>query len=130
MLATPRSVRFPALFCSMLLFLFSATLLSFTTHPSSYRFVNPTMVADTQPYANALNRSDLDRYRYLDERNVLVFDTGLHVELLSANELLAQGLPVNMNRVRTEKPVFDTGSVFKLSPQGGLVEIMTKTKVK
>lgn len=130
MQATPSSVRIPALFCCMLLFLFGATLVSFTTHPSSYRFVNPTVVNDTQLYANALNRSDLDRYRYRDERNVLLFDTGLQVELLSANELLAQGLPVNLNHVRTEKPVFDTGSVFKLSPQGGLVEIMTKTKVK
>lgn len=115
---------------AFLLVVLSSLFLSFTTPAGSYHYLNPTSVQDLVPYTTALSKADLDRYRYIDERNVLVFDTGLQVELLSANEMKALNMPVRIERVRTEKPAFNTGSVFKLTAEGGIAEVMTKTKVK
>lgn len=93
-------------------------------------YQNPSVVANLAPYDAALAASDLDRYRYFDQRNILNFENGLKVELLSANEVIALGLHVKTERVRTQAPTFDTGSVFKLAQNGHLVEVMTKTKIK
>ncbi|MGL5890204.1 MAG: hypothetical protein ACRC3B_09980 [Bacteroidia bacterium] len=114
----------------ILLFAFCVLQLSFTTPAGSYVYLNPETVTDTNPYTAALSKADMDRYRYMDERNTLVFESGLKVELLSANEMKALNMPLRIERVRTEKPGFDTGSIFRLTPEGGIVEIMTKTKVK
>ncbi|HET6991855.1 MAG TPA: hypothetical protein VFJ43_11050 [Bacteroidia bacterium] len=109
--------------------LISLPLLSFTDS-RSWLFVNPNAVPDTTPYATALAQSDLDKYRYFDKRNTLHFDNGLDVELLSANELTAAGIPFNKDHVRTEVPSFDTHPVFKLTTTGILVEVQTRSKIK
>lgn len=92
--------------------------------------VNPETVTDVAPYEEALAKSDLDKYRYFDKRNTLHFENGLNVELLSANELDAQGITYKRDHVRTEEPAFDTKPVFRLTPDGYLVEIQTRIKVK
>jgi hypothetical protein len=122
--------RSPAFIFSLFIGAFSILLLSFTTPAGSYRFLNPETVTDLTPYSAALEKADMDRYRYIDERNIIVFESGLKVELLSANEMTALGMQVRTERVRTAKPGFDTGSVFKIAADGTLVEVMTKTKVK
>lgn len=104
-------------------------LLSFQ-ETKSWIYLNPQLVADLAPYTDALNKADLDRYRYFDKRNVLHFENGLDVELLSANELTAAGIPVKTERVRTVEPAFDTKPVFRLAPNGVLLEIQTRTKIK
>ena len=96
----------------------------------SWVYLNPTAVADLKPYDEALAKADLDRYRYFDKRTVLHFENGLDVELLFANELTAIGIPVKTDRVRTAEPSFDTKPIFRLSPNGVILEIQTRTKVK
>lgn len=93
-------------------------------------YQNPSVVANLAPYDAALAASDLDRYRYFDQHSILNFENGLKVELLSANEVIAMGLPVKTERVRTQAPAFDTGSIFHIAQNGHLVEVMTKTKIK
>jgi hypothetical protein len=122
--------RLRVMLSGILLFVFSLLLFSFITPAGSYVYVNPKSVSDLTPYTEALSKADMDRYRYMDERNTIVFESGLKAELLSANEMKALSMPVRIERVRTEKPAFDTGSIFRLTPDGGIVEIMTKTKVK
>lgn len=100
------------------------------TDTRSYVYVNPNVVADIAPYTEALTHSDLDKYRYFDQRNTLHFENGLNVELLSANELSASGIPFNKDHVRTEVPSFDTKPIFKLTENGILVEIQTRSKIK
>lgn len=100
------------------------------TGTRTWVIVNPNAVEDIGPYEDALAKADLDRYRYIDKRNTLHFETGLDVELLSANELDAQGISYKRDRVRTQDPEFDTKPVFRLSPDGIIIEIQTRTKVK
>jgi len=96
----------------------------------SWVILNPNAVQNVASYEAALDKADLDKYRYVDKRNTLTFDTGLQVELLSANELTAAGLPVNLNKVRTAEPSFDTKPVFSLGANGIILEVQTRTKVK
>lgn len=100
------------------------------TITKSWVIVNPESVQNVADYEAALDKADLDKYRYVDKRNTLTFDTGLQVELLSANELTAAGLPVNLNKVRTSDPTFDTQPVFKLGANGIILEVQTRIKVK
>ena len=113
----------------LVLLLIGLPLLAFTDS-RSWLFVNPNVVSDTAPYSAALAQSDLDKYRYFDKRNTLHFDNGLDVELLSANELTAAGIVFNKDHVRTEVPSFDTHSIFKLTANGILVEVQTRSKIK
>jgi hypothetical protein len=103
--------------------------LAFTV-AKSWIILNPATVQNIADYESALDKADLDKYRYVDKRNTLTFDNGLQVELLSANELNAAGLPVNMNKVRTVEPEFDTHPVFSLGAGGIILEVQTRTKVK
>ncbi len=100
------------------------------TGTRTWVILNPTVVENLAPYEDALAKADLDRYRYFEKRSVLHFDNGLNVELLSANELTAQGIPVKTDRVRTADPEFDTKPIFKLTTDGILLEIQTRIKVK
>lgn len=113
----------------LVLLLISLPLMSLQT-TTSWVYLNPQVVADLSPYDEALAKSDLDRYRYFDKRNTLHFENGLDVELLSANELIASGIPVNTSHVRTQEPAFDTRPFFRLTPDGILVEVQTRNKIK
>lgn len=96
----------------------------------SWVYVNPQSVSNLQPYDDALGKADLDRYRYFDRRNTLHFESGLDVQLLSANEMIDAGMPVRTERVRTQEPEFDTKPVFRLAPNGVIIEMQTRTKAK
>lgn len=113
----------------ILLFLLPLISMSFT-NPKSWTYQNPESVQNIAAYDAALEQCDLDRYRYVDQKNVLKFESGLRVELLSANECIAQGLPVKMDRVRTAAPEFDTQPIFRLTDDGKVVEMLTRNKHK
>ncbi len=100
------------------------------TGAKTWVLLNPDVVENVGIYEDALAKADLDKYRYFDKRNTLHFEVGLDVELLSANELQAQGIAVKTERVRTEEPAFDTKPIFRLSPDGILIEVQTRSKVK
>jgi hypothetical protein len=113
----------------LLLLLVVIASLAFTG-TRTWVIVNPEVVESIEPYEDALGKADLDRYRYFDKRSTLHFENGLNVELLSANELEAQGIAVKRDRVRSSEPEFDTKPVFRLASNGILLEIQTRTKVK
>lgn len=113
----------------IVLLLLSLPLFSFVEN-NSWVYVNPHVVTDISRYDDALRNADLDKYRYFDKRNTLHFDSGLDVELLSANELTALGIPFKADHVRTEDPAFDTKPVFKLTTDGKILEVQTRVKIK
>lgn len=113
-----------------LLFLGSISVFAQTPQAKSYVITQKGTVTDVAAYEQAMETGNWDKYRYFDKRSVLRFETGLVVELLSANEMKALGLPVKTDRVRTKDPDFDTGSVFRLTTSGIIVEMMTRTKIK
>jgi hypothetical protein len=100
------------------------------TDTRSWIYLHQEVVSDIASYTEALTKADLDKYRYFDMRNTLHFENGLDVELLSANELSAAGIPFKKDHVRTEVPSFDTKPIFKLTANGILVEVQTRSKIK
>jgi hypothetical protein len=114
-----------------LLLLFLIPIISFSfTNLKSWTYQNPESVQNISAYDAALAQCDLDRYRYVDHKNVLKFESGLRVELLSANECIAQGIAVKMDRVRNAPPEFDTQPIFRLTDDGKVIEMLTRNKHK
>jgi hypothetical protein len=112
-----------------IVFLLAIACFSFTG-TRTWVIVNPEIVNDIAPYEEALSKSSLDKYRYQDKRYTMHFENGLNIELLSANELNAQGISYKTDHIRTAEPEFDTKPVFRLTQDGYLVEVQTRTKVK
>lgn len=100
-----------------------------TGNARSFVITQKGTVTDVAAYEKAMETGNWDKYRYFDKRSVIRFETGLVIELLSANEMKALGLPVLTDRVRTRDPETDSGSVFRLTSGGIIVEMM-KTKIK
>ncbi|GAB4134114.1 MAG: hypothetical protein Fur0041_06950 [Bacteroidia bacterium] len=96
----------------------------------SWIYINPESVKNLEDYTTALSKCDLDKYRYMDKRNTLHFESGLDVQLLSANEMIAKGMQVKLDRVRTTEPEFDTKPLFRLTESGHIVEMLTRNKIK
>jgi len=116
------------LFVALILLHFNT--LNTTIQQPTWVYKNPEVVQDLAPYNAALSVSGLDRFRYFDQRNTLHFENGLNVELLSANEVIAMGLPIKTNHVRTFAPSAYPASIFKLAPNGTLIELVAKAKAK
>lgn len=114
----------------VVLLLLSSSIFRPISTQHTWNFINPEVVADLAPYNNALANADLDRFRYFDVRNTIHFENGLNVELLSANEVTAMGLPVKTTHVRTQPPTAYSQSIFKLLPNGLLVELPAMQKRK
>src|SRR5438046_566133 len=105
----------------LIILIIALPILSFTDS-KSYVWVNPQPAPDLAKYESAVYKSDMDKYRYMDQRNTLHFDIGMDLILLSGNELSAMGITYNKDHVRTSVPEFDTHSIFKLSDDGILLE--------
>jgi hypothetical protein len=78
-------------------------------------------VTDITPYVKALQSADMTADRYLNKRRTFKFTTGVEVELLSANELTAQGIKVNTSLLCTKKES-DPDPIYSLSPSGYILK--------
>lgn len=93
---------------------------------NSFKITNAASVTNLSVYEKALNVPDIESFRYRTKRNTLVFDNGLTVELLSAQELFIKGeniLPNNYSDTRDKKYI---QPVFRLADNGSLVAMYTK----
>ncbi len=80
------------------IFLLVQTFLCFSQEREgeTYRITNHGTVIDIQPYVNALNAANMQYHRLKNQRNIIVFDTGVTVELFSGAELIASGREINL----------------------------------
>ena len=69
----------------------------------------------------ALEASNLDHYRLLDRRTILIIDKTIYVELLSTQECLAQGIDMSSTSFRQGSPIYDEGELY-LDSSGILIE--------
>jgi hypothetical protein len=111
--------------CCILLatFLFSPALWGQSGPPRSYVIAHtPLASGDLSLLENALDAAQLNKYRQLHERSKLYFEDGTEVELLSAQEMQALGLPVNLAELSSGPPSAQSHSVFAVHPSGILLE--------
>lgn len=95
------------------------------TGQQSFVIVNSGSVRNIQPFVDALNGNDIDKYRHIDQRTTILFQEGVEVQLLSANELQGLGLPVDLSKVNTTAVDRMRHSQFKLHESGRILELVT-----
>ena len=107
----------------ILLMVFMITSMVSYSQQKTFTIVDQGTVSTTEvtKYESAIQNSDMESYRNKTTRTVLVFDTGLKIELLSAQELYILGVNINPNDyVDSRDPKF-TFPTFHLTPGGHLL---------
>ncbi len=61
----------------------------------TYKIIDNGSVTNIQPYIDAMNSANFKYHRLRNNRNIIIFDTGVKIELYSANELIASGKNIN-----------------------------------
>ncbi len=100
--------------------LFACTLISFSIKAQeikgkTYEITDNGSVKEIQPYIDALNKSDMRYHRLKNTRNIIVFNTGVKVELFSAEEINANAHPLVLSEypesfdAKRDIPVFSLG---------------------
>lgn len=82
----------------------------------TYIIIDKGSVADIQPYIDAFNNSDMSNHRLLNKRHIVVFKTGVKVELFSASEISKSGRLINLSDypenfdASRQEPIFALGA--------------------
>lgn len=98
---------------------------------NTYRFVNPEMVGDTDNYVNAFSTANMTKFRYANKSNIIEFESGLKVELFSANKLISKGVSVDTSKILTATPLNEDEYVFDISANGKyILQRFTKIALK
>lgn len=73
----------------LVFFLFAASTLFAQPSKTTYQIVKDGGVDNIEAYYTALENYDLDRHRLIDQNRIIRFDSGVEVELYSAEKLEA-----------------------------------------
>ena len=111
------------LFIVLTLCLLSPSVFGQAKSPT-FVIINDGGVGDIQVYIDALNSNNLDKYRHFEQRTVLEFKRGVAVELLSASELSALGIPVDLGLVSHNEDAPVLTSEFFVHPSGRILEMV------
>lgn len=88
----------------------------------TYIIIENGNVTNIQPYIDALNTANLNNHRLKSERNTIVFEEGVKVELFSAEEVLANGITsINPNDFPSQIENY-TPPIFKLGNNNYIIE--------
>jgi hypothetical protein len=117
-------------FTALLLILISAMRLTAGTPAGTFIVTNNGAVADVNPYITAIANADMESFRYQNKRCTIVFDNGLQVELLSATEVQALGIQINISEYKSEDTSGWIQPVFHLNNDGTLSAMYTKPDLK
>ena len=93
---------------------------------STFKIIKTAGVTDLSVYEKALNVPDIESFRYRTKRNTLVFDNGITVELLSAQELFIKGEIVEPNNYSDTRDKRYIQPIFHLAENGSLIAMHTK----
>ena len=97
----------------------------------TYKFLNANEVQNVGKHKTALSTANMTKFRYKDQRNIIVFKSGLKVELFSANELTANGYTVDERRLLTAEPINIGMYTLSISADGKtIMQKFTKSKIK
>jgi hypothetical protein len=117
----------------VVLFMFSILTLSMIQDDPLATFVikDKAAVTDVNRYTTALNNANMEAYRLLDKRSVLVFEPQkVVVELLSARELVALGKKIDPANYPATFPATFEMPVFSISAGGWLMARYSNDKSK
>lgn len=93
----------------------------------TYIIIDKGSVKDIQPYIDALNNSDMGNHRLLNKRYIVVFKTGVKVELFSASEISKSGLFINLSDYPESFDASRQEPIFALGANNFIIEYHTSS---
>ncbi len=94
----------------------------------SYEIAYDPGVDNLELYHSVLQTGSIDRYRLPYSRSTMLFDSGVKVSLLSAEELLEKGIAMDMSRYLGREETLTSESVFTAHESGMLLEMKMAPK--
>lgn len=97
----------------------------------TYKFINPSVVNDIGLYEKAFSTADMSSFRFEEKSNIIEFDSGLKVEIFSAQKLTVQGFKVDFSKLISSDKFKADDYVFLISEDGKyILRRFTKTEFK
>lgn len=96
----------------------------------TFRVVNNGSVSDINAYETAFTKADMESYRYQNKSCTLKFDTGIEIEMYSAQELINQGHNVVLSNYKIADSPNWIQPVFRLNLDGTLTALYSKANLK
>lgn len=93
----------------------------------TYIIIDKGSVTDIQPYIDALNNSDMSNHRLLNKRYIVVFKTGVKVELFSASEISKSGRLINLSDYLENFDASRQEPIFALGANNFIIEYHTSS---
>lgn len=90
---------------------------------ATYEIVEKAGVDDIGHYQKVLQSASIDKYRLPYARAIMNFESGVKVELLSGEELLEKGVPVDLGNYLGRQEGHIKNSVFTAHESGRLLEM-------
>lgn len=97
----------------------------------SYKFLNPEAVTNISDYKLAFSTADMSVFRYESKNNIIVFQSGLKVELFSVNDLKNKNIKLNLQNFKADDKKSSDDYYFTLSTNKKFIlQKFTKTEFK
>lgn len=93
----------------------------------TYIIIENGSVTDIQPYIDALNNSDMSNHRLLNKRCIVIFKTGVKVELFSALEISKSGRLINLSDYLENFDASRQEPIFALGANNFIIEYHTSS---
>jgi len=93
----------------------------------TYIIIDKGSVTDIQPYIDALNNSDMKNHRLLNKRYMVIFKTGVKVELFSALEISKSGRSINLSDYSESFDALRQEPIFALGANNFIIEYHTSS---
>lgn len=107
-------------FILTLCLMISTQFLNAQTDPQTFNIVNNGSAIDIKAYEDAIKSSNMESYRYKTKRDTIIFDNGVEIELLSAQELYLSGMTnINISEYSDERDARYVEPIFHLVEVSG-----------
>jgi len=129
-LPNPFSIRKNLKFIFAVAFLLGSLLISNRSYSQvgTYEIIDAASVADISKYNDAMDAANFDQYRFQSKRRMINFSSGVKIELLSASEVDAKGLPIDKTKAMSDTYVLKNEPVFEVQSNGYIKANHTSTE--
>jgi len=129
-LPSPFSSRKNLKFVFAVAFLLGSLLISNRSFSQvgTYEIIDAASVADISKYNDAMDAANFDQYRFQSKRRLINFSSGVKIELLSASEVDAKGLPIDKTKAMSDAYVLKNEPVFEVQSNGYIKANHTSTE--
>lgn len=102
--------------------------LSWAQENKTFKIISNGDVSNIQEYQSAIEKANMENYRYRTVSDTLHFENGLTFVLFSADFLQQQGILTNIQDYNNpeDKSEYYQNPTFRLSPEGLLVALYKK----